>query len=167
MQSFTNYFFVIQVFVDFSTSVYSKVILTNGTQAKNVYWQVNGAVNIADYSIFNGTVVANNGAIDISTGVSVNGRVLSTTGAVQTAADTVKTPTTCNGIGIIEANSVKTTDAVSIYPNPFTTYTTIVINKTATSYKAEMKLYNILGAEVMSTPITKKSTTIETINLPS
>ncbi|MDP2387802.1 MAG: ice-binding family protein [Bacteroidota bacterium] len=165
-EGYTNAVFVIQVFGAFSTSVYSKVILTNGTQAKNVYWQVNGAVNIADYSIFNGTIVANNGAIDLSTGVSVDGRILSTTGAVQTAADTVITPTTCTLIGIVESNSVKTTDAVSIYPNPFSSYTTIVMNKVSASYKAEVKLYNILGAEVMSTPIIKKSTTIDTINLP-
>ena len=166
-EGYTNAVFVIQVFGAFATSVYSKVILINGTQAKNVYWQVNGAVNIADYSIFNGTIVANNGAIDLATGVSVSGRILSTTGAVQTAADTVITPTTCAQIGIIESNSVKTTDAVSIYPNPFSSNATIVMNKTAASYKAEMKLYNILGAEVLSTTLMKKSTTIDTINLPA
>ncbi len=117
-EGYTNAVFVMQVFGAFSTSVYSKVILTNGAQAKNVYWEVNGAVNIADYSIFNGTIIANNGAIELATGATVNGRILSTVGAVQTAADTVIAPTVCSAIGIAENNSVNASDAVVIYPNP-------------------------------------------------
>ncbi|MFH0895679.1 MAG: ice-binding family protein [Bacteroidota bacterium] len=78
--------FVIKIYGALSTSTYSKVILINGTQSKNVYWLVSGAVSINDYSVFNGTIVCNNGAIDLTTGVTLEGRALTTTGALSTAA---------------------------------------------------------------------------------
>lgn len=94
-----NAVFVIQINGALSTSTYSKVILINGAQAKNVFWKVEGAVTINDYSIFNGTIICNNGAISLNTGATVNGRVLTTTGAVNTAAVTVNIPPgTCGAI---------------------------------------------------------------------
>jgi hypothetical protein len=87
-----NAVFVIKINGALTTSAYSKVILTNGTQATNVYWLVNGAVSINNYSIFNGTIVANNGAILLSTGVALNGRALTTTGALGTTASTANIP---------------------------------------------------------------------------
>jgi len=88
--------FVIKINGAFSTSTKSKVILINGTQAKNVFWKVDGAVNINDYSIFKGTIVANNGAINLSTGDSLEGRAFTTTGALTTAAITAIMPPGCN-----------------------------------------------------------------------
>ncbi len=84
--------FVIKINGALSTSTFSKVILTNGAQAKNVYWKVDGAVTINDYSLFNGTIVSNNGAINLNTGDTVNGRALTTNGAVSTAAVMVTSP---------------------------------------------------------------------------
>ena len=101
----SNAVFVMQLNGALTTSTYSNVILTNGTQAKNVFWKVEGAVQINDYSVFNGTIVCNNGAISLNTGVSLNGRALTTTGALGAAAITVIMPPgctgTCNTPGII------------------------------------------------------------------
>lgn len=91
-QGDVNAVFVIQINGALSTSTYSKVILINGTQAANVFWKVEGAVTINDYSIFNGTIICNNGAINLNTGATINGRALTTTGAVNTAAVTVNIP---------------------------------------------------------------------------
>ena len=91
-QGITNAVFVIKINGAFTTSTFSKVKLINGTQAKNVYWKVEGAVSISDYSVFNGTMIANNGAIDLAIGDSVNGRILTTTGAVTTSASVVRIP---------------------------------------------------------------------------
>ncbi len=77
-----NAVFVIKINGALSTSSYAKVIMTNGTQAKNVYWKVEGAIDISDHSIIDGTLVANNGAITFNTGDSLNGRAFSTTGAI-------------------------------------------------------------------------------------
>ncbi len=87
--------FVIQIKGALTTSTYAKVLLTNGTQAKNVYWNVDGAVSIADFSQFAGTVIANNGAINLATGATVTGRVLSTTGAVNIKDATVTSDKVC------------------------------------------------------------------------
>jgi hypothetical protein len=84
--------FIVQVIGALSTSANSKVWLLNGAQAKNVFWMVEGAVTINDYSTFCGTIVCHNGAIVLNTGVMLDGRALTTTGAVTTLASTVDKP---------------------------------------------------------------------------
>jgi len=162
-----NAVFVIQVFGAFATSTHSKVILTNGTQAKNVYWDVNGAVSINDYSIFNGTIIAKNGAISLAKGVILNGRAFSTTGAVHTVADTVTIPSTsgCQLTGIAVLGTANKT--ATIYPNPFNTSATININDALQINNCELKIYNVFGAEVLSLAVTQQVTTLETSNLSS
>jgi gliding motility-associated-like protein len=78
--------FIIRTNGAFASSVNSNVALLNGTQAKNVYWLVNGAVSITANSTFNGTIVTAGGAIDILSGTTLNGRALATNGAVSTAS---------------------------------------------------------------------------------
>ncbi|MEO6453876.1 MAG: ice-binding family protein, partial [Ginsengibacter sp.] len=87
-----NAVFVIKIKGALSTSTFSKVLLRNGTQAKNVYWVVDGAVSINDSSVFNGTIICNNAAINLSTGVTLNGRALTTGGALSTASVIATSP---------------------------------------------------------------------------
>ena len=96
----SNAVFVLQLNGALTTSTFSNVILMNGTQAKNVFWKVEGAVEINDYSVFNGTIICNNGAVSLNTGVSLNGRALTTAGALGAAAITVIMPPGC-GLGCI------------------------------------------------------------------
>lgn len=102
-----NAVFVIQVNGAFGTSVNSRVVLTNGAQAENVYWKIDGAVSINDFSIFNGTIVCA-GAIDLTTGVQLNGRALTVNGAISTTAVDVIMPLGCGTVSapliIIEPN---------------------------------------------------------------
>jgi hypothetical protein len=91
----SNAVFVIQIKGALSTSTFSKVILINGAAAKNVYWVVDGAVSISDFSVFNGSIICNNGAIALSTGVSISGRAMTTTGAVSTSSDSVHIASAC------------------------------------------------------------------------
>ncbi len=93
--------FVIQVNGAFGTSTFSNVILMNGAQAKNVYWVINGALSISDYSIFNGSIISQ-GAIDLLTGVTLNGRALTGVGAVNTYAMNAIMPTSCSPFTITE-----------------------------------------------------------------
>jgi len=87
-----NAVFVIKINGALTTSTFAKVILMNGAQAKNVFWIVNGAVSISDYSVINGTIVSNEGAISLSTGVTINGRALTTNGAFTTTSVVVNGP---------------------------------------------------------------------------
>jgi hypothetical protein len=82
----TDAVFVFQINAALSTSTYSTVRLINGTQAKNVYWKVEGAVSINDNSTFCGTIICNNGAINLNTGVVLDGRAITTTGIINTIA---------------------------------------------------------------------------------
>ena len=84
----TDAVFVFQINAALSTSTYSTVRLINGTQAKNVYWKVEGAVNINDNSTFSGTIICNNGAINLNTGVVLGGRAITTSGIITTVAIT-------------------------------------------------------------------------------
>ena len=64
-----------------STSTFSNVFLINSASLCNVYWRVNGAFELGDFSVFRGTVIAN-GAISLLEGSSLFGRGLSTAGAI-------------------------------------------------------------------------------------
>lgn len=56
---------------------------------------------------------------------------------------------------------------VSIYPNPFNTSATIMIIDASQMINYKLRVYNVLGAEVMNTYITNQITTLETSDLPS
>ncbi|MDQ2753913.1 MAG: ice-binding family protein, partial [Bacteroidota bacterium] len=89
--------FVIQINGALSTSTYATVALINGAQGKNVYWKIDGAVNINNFSAFKGTIIANNGAVSLKTGVVLEGRALTTSGAVNTTSiNTAIPPGTCS-----------------------------------------------------------------------
>lgn len=156
--------FIIQINGAFSTSTYSKVLLINGTQAKNVYWKVDGAVSINDYSIFSGTIICNNGAIDLTTGVVLNGRALTTTGTVTDSAISATIPSVCVSTGF--TLQTEGTAGVVIYPNPFSGSLSIVLNNDSQMKTVELRIYNILGAEVLHTAFTKQIR-FDTSHLPA
>ncbi|HXU26477.1 MAG TPA: ice-binding family protein, partial [Bacteroidia bacterium] len=164
-QGNANGVFVIKMNGALSTSTYSKVILINGAQSKNVYWKIEGAVGINNYSIFRGTIVCHNGALGaLNTGVTLDGRALTTTGALTTTALSAVVPTLPSNCGTVDIKSFNgMNEVVTIYPNPFNT--SISINNISQSNNIELKIYNVLGAEIMSKIITIQSTTLETSNL--
>jgi hypothetical protein len=89
--------FVLKLNGALSTGTYSHVVLINGAQAKNVYWKIDGAVSINNYSTFAGTIVCNNGALNaLNTGVVIDGRAFTTSGSVTTSAITATMPPGCS-----------------------------------------------------------------------
>jgi len=101
-----NAVFVIKINGAFTTSTLSDIVLENGAQAKNVYWKVDGAVNIFSNSVFNGTIVAA-GAITLNTGDTLNGRALTINGAIAINGSYVDiTPVPCVAPAIDGAMSV-------------------------------------------------------------
>jgi len=158
--------FVIKINGALSTSTYSKVLLINGAQAKNVYWLIKGAVSINNYSVFSGTIICFDGALDaINTGVTLNGKAFTTFGALTSNSVTTTLASTCNATGIAPVNNGNKT--VTVYPNPFTTSVNITINDASQIKNTEVMIYNILGKQVAHKIITKQITTLETGNLPS
>ena len=167
-----NAVFVIKVNGAFETSTNSKVILRNGTKAENVYWLINGAVDINDNSLFNGTIVSQ-GAINIFTAVTLNGRILTGVGAIETNAinSAAMIPGDCDtevGGEFASTNEFEQDhNFVTVYPNPFKNETTIEIENASQNNQSNFRVYNSLGLEVINHTIVSPSTLIDTSMLPS
>jgi hypothetical protein len=164
-----NAVFIIQINGALSTSTYSKIKLINGAQSKNVYWKIEGAVSINNYSVFCGTIICNNGALGaINTGVKLDGRALTTTGALSTTAVNAVATMIPGNCATVDVTSIDATnEGITIYPNPFSKSLNITINNISQINNCELRLYNVLGAEVMNTIITNKTIVLETNELPS
>lgn len=76
-----NGLFIIKIDGAFSSTVLSRVILRNSASLCNVYWQINGAVELGENFIFRGNIPAN-GAISLLDGTALFGRALSREGAI-------------------------------------------------------------------------------------
>lgn len=161
-----NAVFVLKLIGALSTSTYSKVKFINGTQAKNVYWLVQGAVSLNNYSVFRGTIICNNASLGaVNTGVIVDGRMLTTTGALTTTAMNIISPTipaNCGIVGIQHLNGSNSN--ISIYPNPFNASTNITIHTLSQNTNYRLRIYNTLGEVVLNTTLYEKLTNIETSN---
>lgn len=83
-----NAVFVIRTMGAIVTSINAQVVLINGAQARNVYWQVEGAVTVNENSAFKGTIVCNNAAVVLKTGTLLEGRAFTTAGALTTTSIT-------------------------------------------------------------------------------
>jgi hypothetical protein len=163
-QGNANAVFVIKINGAFSTSTYSKVKLINGAQSKNVYWKIEGAVNINNYSVFRGTLVCNNGALGaINTGVIVDGRALTTNGALSTTAiNDIATmiPGNCATLDVAIFEAERAT--LAFYPNPFNGTVTVRISQALLNDKTELRVYTVLGKIMIQTYLTKQLTSLET-----
>lgn len=87
-----NSVFIFQAASTLITGSSSKVLLTNGAQACNVFWQVTSSATLGTASVFDGTIMALT-SITAGTGASVAGRLLVRNGGVTLQADTITTPT--------------------------------------------------------------------------
>jgi hypothetical protein len=68
----------------------SSIILTNGAQASDVFWQVGSSATLGTYSTFKGTIMAQ-ASITVTTGVTIDGKALAQDGAVTLDTDTITT----------------------------------------------------------------------------
>jgi hypothetical protein len=160
--------FIIKINGALTTSTYSKVLLINGTQAKNIYWLIQGAVSINNYSIFCGTIVCNNGALGaLNTGVILNGRALTTTGALTSAAITSILPTSCPLTDVQTINFDKSNQVFTFTPNPFNSFTTITVNEISKNNLYNVNIYDEMGKSVMNSPINNQVTSLNTSQLHS
>lgn len=164
-QGNTNAVFVIQINGALSASAYAKVLLINGTQAKNVFWKIEGSVDIQNNSTFVGTIISNNGAINLSASTVLNGRALTTDGALGTSAVTVTIPSACDLATSLQDFGILQKPA-TIYPNPFTNSLELTITD-AGQTQTDLRIYDVSGKELITLRLTENSTSINTSGLPS
>ena len=73
--------FIFQIGSTLTTADSSKIILTDGAQACNVFWQVGTSATLGTGTSFNGSILAET-SITFETGASMSGSALALTGAV-------------------------------------------------------------------------------------
>jgi hypothetical protein len=78
--------FIVKIGGQLDANAGTHILLANNALAANIYWFVDGAVNIADNSTFKGVIVAR-GAITFLGTSSLDGRALVTAGAINIAAN--------------------------------------------------------------------------------
>jgi hypothetical protein len=69
----------------------SQVILTNGANDHNVFWQVGSSATLGTTTTFAGTIMAQ-ASVSLDTGATLNGRALARTGAVTLLSNPVNVP---------------------------------------------------------------------------
>lgn len=148
--------FVIKIVGALSTTTFASVILQNGAQAKNVFWKIDGAININDFSNFKGTLIGNNGAVILNNGVQIEGRVLSTSGAVSTMAINAQMTPGCVILSTATATAKK--DAVRFYPNPFSSVLSVVMDDIKGD--ATLVLFNAAGTKVFEKNLSGKNSSL-------
>lgn len=156
-----NAVFVLKSNGAFSTSTYARVILINGAKASNVYWKIEGALNINDYSTILGTIICNNAAASsVKTNTTLSGKILITNGAVEITNTSIIPTDLCSVTGI---NSFKATD-VSVYPNPSQGALMISI-QTEDYIQSEIVIIDQLGRVVLQKLLTSNETKLNTSEL--
>jgi len=74
----SNDIWIFQISGTFNLSSATKIILAGGAQAKNIFWQISGAVTLGTYSHFEGNIIGKTN-IAMQTEASINGRMLAQT----------------------------------------------------------------------------------------
>jgi hypothetical protein len=90
-QGNANSVFVFQIGSALTTAVGSSVVLINGANAANIFWQVGSSATLGVNSIFYGTILAQ-ASITINTSAALSGRALARTGAVTLQANAMTQP---------------------------------------------------------------------------
>jgi hypothetical protein len=149
-----NAVFIFQIPSSLTTSSATTVLLTNGTQACNVFWEVGDSATLGSNSIFVGTIMALN-TINAGTHLTLDGRLLAQTAAVNLDSDTITTsvcaPGTTGGTPLPTTTTTPTptpatssTPVTAATPTPFdstpvaTTPTPKAIPSTYAIYEARL-----------------------------
>lgn len=92
-----NGVFIFQLGSTLVTATGSSVVLANGAQPCNVFWQVSSSATINTTTSFVGTVMALT-SITVSSGAVIQGRLLARNGTVTLDSDRITAPTSCTAI---------------------------------------------------------------------
>jgi hypothetical protein len=83
--------FIFQIGSGLTTATNSNVLLINGAQPANVFWQIGSSATLGTGSLFSGNILSLS-SISLGTGVILQGRALARNGAVTLLSNTVNNP---------------------------------------------------------------------------
>lgn len=106
-----NAVFVFQAGSALTTASGSSIVLINGAQACNVFWQIGSSATIGTGSSFVGTIIALT-SITLTTGATVSGRALARNGAVTMDTNTITRPTCISAVPTTTTVAATTTTVV-------------------------------------------------------
>ncbi len=86
-----NAIFIFQIASTLTTTAARKVLLTNGADAANIFWQVGTSATLGTTSVFEGTIMADQ-AITLETGATLNGRALARITAIALDTNSIVKP---------------------------------------------------------------------------
>jgi type VI secretion system secreted protein VgrG len=116
--------FIFQTGSTLTTASGSAVVLENGAQACNVFWQVGSSATLGTGTSFSGTILAM-ASVTADTGASVQGRLLAQTGAVTLDDNTVTVPV-CS-LAVTTTTTTAPTTTTTLHKKPTTTTTKPVV----------------------------------------
>lgn len=122
-----NAVFIFQAGSTLTTAAGSNVVLENGAQACNVFWQVGSSATLGTTSHMAGTIMALSSAT-LNTGASVTGRVLARNGAVTLDGNNIAV-----SVCAIAAPTTTTSTTTTTVPASTTTTTSPVTTTTTTT----------------------------------
>lgn len=86
-----NAVFIFQIATALNIGGSSQIVLINGAQAKNVYWQVGSSATLGTASMTYGTIMAHT-SITFNTAATLKGRALAQTGSVTMDSNAITAP---------------------------------------------------------------------------
>ena len=168
-----NAVFIFQAGSTLIAAAASQVILENGAQACNVFWQIGSSATLGTTSHIIGSLMALT-SITLDTGARVTGRVLARNGAVTldgnniavpTCAAAVATTTTSPAVTTTSLTPTTTTAAVSTTTAAVSTTTAAVSTTTAPARTTTTKPRS--SATTTTTIPTTSASTVTTITVPA
>jgi hypothetical protein len=86
-----NSVFIFKIASALNTASNSSVVMTGGSQARNVYWQVGSSATLGTGTAFKGNILALT-SVSMATGASLSGRALARHGAVTLDGNAISMP---------------------------------------------------------------------------
>jgi Ice-binding-like len=153
--------FIFQAPSTLITDSASSIILTNGAQACNVFWQVGSSATLGTNSAFTGSILALT-SITVTTGDTVAGRALARNGAVTLDDDTITAPTCLLKTQPTPTATTPTPTPTATTPTPTPTATTPTPTPTATTPTPTPTATTPTPTPTATTPTPKPTPTVTT-----
>ncbi|CAG4928566.1 ice-binding family protein [Acidithrix sp. C25] len=154
-----NAVFIFQSGSTLTTASSSNVVLENGAQACNVFWQVGSSATLGTTTNFAGTILALT-SVTLNTGATVNGRIFAQTGGVTLESNSITIPTCSTAPTTTTTSSTTTSSTTStVAASTTTTPATVTTTTPATATTITPIAAHASGVIPVGAPATGKGGT--------